>query len=176
MDSPWFRFTHLLAALLFLGLTSGCATVTRGTTDTLVINSDPIGAEVKLSNGMSGKTPATFTLPRKDNVVVKVEKAGYEPVEVTVTPQVSGAGGAGMAGNVLLGGLIGAAVDAGSGAMNDLLPNPVDVRLVPLSLNAMAAGGVPAEDRLRKLRELRDNGSISAAEDKRERAKILREL
>ena len=106
MDSPWFRFTHLLAALLFLGLTSGCATVTRGTTDTLVINSDPVGAEVKLSNGMSGKTPATFTLPRKDNVVVKVEKAGYEPVEVTVTPQVSGAGGAGMAGNVLLGGLI----------------------------------------------------------------------
>ncbi len=125
---------------------------------------------------MSGKTPATFTLPRKDNVVVKVEKAGYEPVEVTVTPQVSGAGGAGMAGNVLLGGLIGAAVDAGSGAMNDLLPNPVDVRLVPLSLNAMASGGAPAEDRLRKLRELRDNGSISAAEYKRERAKILREL
>ncbi len=125
---------------------------------------------------MSGKTPATFTLPRKDNVVVKVEKAGYEPVEVTVTPQISGAGGAGMAGNVMLGGLIGAAVDAGSGAMNDLLPYPVDVRLVPLSLTAMAAGGVLAEDRLRKLRELRDNGSISAAEYKRERAKILREL
>ena len=37
-------------------------------------------------------------------------------------------------------------------------------------------GGVPAEDRLRKLRVLRDSGSISAAEYTRERAKILREL
>ena len=176
MDSPWYRIIGLLLALLFLGLTSGGATVTRGTPDTLVINSDPVGADIKLSNGMSGKTPATFTLPRKDTIVVKVEKAGYEPVEVTVTPQVSDAGGAGMAGNVLLGGLIGAAVDAGSGAMNDLLPNPVDVRLVPLSLDPSNASGLPAEARLRRLRELRDSGTISAAEYKRERAKILREL
>ena len=176
MDIPWYRFMGWLAALLLLGLTSGCATITRGTTDTLVINSDPVGADVKLSNGMSGKTPATFTLPRKDNVVVKVEKAGYEPVEVSVTPQVSGAGGAGMAGNVLLGGLIGAAVDAGSGAMHDLLPNPVDVRLVPLSYEALDASGSPADVRLRKLRELRDNGMISAAEYKRKRDAILRQL
>ena len=81
-----------------------------------------------------------------------------------------------MAGNVLLGGLIGAAVDPSSGAMNDLLPNPVEVRLVPLSLGNMPSSDLPEEARLRRLRELRDNGAISAAEYKRERAKILREL
>jgi len=43
---------------------------------------------------------------------------------------VVGAGAAGMAGNVILGGLIGAAVDAGSGAMKDLKPNPVKVTMV----------------------------------------------
>ena len=125
------RLMALLGALLGLTLTTGCATITRGSTDTLVVESEPPGAEIKLSNGLSGKTPATFTLPRKDALVVKIQKAGYEPVEVNITPQVSGAGGAGMAGNVLVGGLIGAAVDAGSGAMNDLLPNPVRVNLVP---------------------------------------------
>lgn len=34
-----------------------------------------------------------------------------------------------MAGNVVVGGLIGAAVDAGSGAMKDLKPNPIQVNL-----------------------------------------------
>ena len=34
-----------------------------------------------------------------------------------------------MAGNVLLGGLIGAGVDASTGAMNELVPNPLHVVL-----------------------------------------------
>jgi hypothetical protein len=34
-----------------------------------------------------------------------------------------------MAGNVLVGGLIGIGVDAYSGAMNDLVPNPLSVKL-----------------------------------------------
>lgn len=36
-----------------------------------------------------------------------------------------------MAGNVLIGGIIGAGVDLASGAMNDLTPNPLVVRLEP---------------------------------------------
>ena len=47
----------------------------------------------------------------------------------------AGAGAAGMAGNIVLGGLIGAAVDAGTGATKQLKPNPVKVTLVPLGLN-----------------------------------------
>lgn len=38
-------------------------------------------------------------------------------------------GGAGMAGNVLLGGIVGAGVDAYSGAMDDIVPNPLTVTL-----------------------------------------------
>lgn len=34
-----------------------------------------------------------------------------------------------MAGNVLIGGLIGVGIDAGTGAMKDLRPNPLVVRL-----------------------------------------------
>jgi hypothetical protein len=72
-------------------------------------------------------------MPRRSEFVATIEKDGYETVTVNVTHQISGAGGAGMAGNVLVGGLIGVAVDASTGAMNDLVPNPVVVELVPLS-------------------------------------------
>ena len=122
----------LLALAFTLALTSGCATITRGSKDTLVIETDPPGADIKLSNGRIGKTPAAFKLPRRESLVVQITKAGYEPVSVNVVPQISGAGGAGMAGNVLVGGIIGAAVDAGSGAMNDLKPNPIDIKLVKI--------------------------------------------
>ena len=41
----------------------------------------------------------------------------------------SNGGGAAMAGNVVFGRIIGAAVDSGSGAMLELVPNPVNVTL-----------------------------------------------
>jgi hypothetical protein len=175
--------TLLSAALLLLIFMSGCATVTRGTKDTLVIESEPPGAEVSLSNGMHGKTPTSFKLPRKDTVVVKITKDGYEPVEVNVHSQISGAGGAGMAGNVLVGGLIGAAIDAGSGAMNDLRPNPVRVTLVPLGkpedaedIVMASAEGESEEERLEKLQEMLEEGVITEEEYNRQRKAILSEI
>lgn len=138
--------TLLLGSTLLL--TSGCATITRGTTDTLVVESDPPGATVTLSNGMRGQTPSSFKISRKTALVVDIEKAGYEPLKVNVQPQISGAGGAGMAGNVLVGGLIGAAVDAGTGAMNDLKPNPIQVRLVPLAEGVISQSATALDARL----------------------------
>lgn len=125
------RLFGLLASAICL-FSSGCATITRGTKDTLVVETDPAGATVTLSNGMSGKTPTSFKLPRKENLVVTIDKEGYESLSINVNSQVSGAGAAGMAGNVLVGGLVGVIVDPLSGAMKDLRPNPVKATLVPL--------------------------------------------
>lgn len=111
---------------------TGCATITRGTTQALVIESDPPGAEVELSNGLRGKTPASFTVKRKENLVVKIKKDGYELVEANVTSTVGDGGGTAMAGNILFGGLIGAAVDGGNGSNKTLVPNPVSVKLHPI--------------------------------------------
>ena len=121
--------------LIALGIASlfstGCATITRGTTQALVIESDPSGADIELSTGLRGRTPTSFKVKRGDSLSVTIKKAGYETITVNVTSQVAGAGAAGMAGNVILGGLIGAAIDAGTGAMKELKPNPVTVKLVP---------------------------------------------
>lgn len=117
----------MLGATLALG---ACATVTRGTKEVFVVESEPPGAVVEMSNGMSCKaTPCSFKVPRKEALVVTVSKEGYETSSHTVQTQVSGGGGAAMAGNVLVGGLIGVGVDAASGAMLEHKPNPLQVTL-----------------------------------------------
>lgn len=121
------RIYILIAAGLVL---SGCATVTRGTSDTWTVNTTPAGAAVKTSNQFAcDSTPCTFKMPRKSEFDVTITKAGYREWKGHVTHHVAGAGGAGMAGNVLLGGIIGAGVDVESGAMLDLVPNPLNVTL-----------------------------------------------
>lgn len=110
---------------------SGCATVTRGTKDVLEINTTPAAAQATTSNGFACATPCALKMPRRSEFDVDISKAGYKPVRVHVTSKVSGQGGAGMAGNVLVGGIIGAGVDMGTGAMLDLVPNPINVTLEP---------------------------------------------
>jgi hypothetical protein len=118
-------------ALTISAFFCGCSSITRGTKDTLVIESEPAGANVRLSTGQIGKTPTSFQLPRKDALEVYIEKEGFESLSVHVSSQISGAGSAGMAGNVLIGGIIGIGVDAVTGASKDLKPNPIKVTLVP---------------------------------------------
>ena len=121
--------TIAMVGALALAL-GGCATVTRGTNDSWTVNTTPSGATVKTSNQFEcDSTPCTFKMPRKSEFDVTITKAGYKDWHGHVTHHISGAGGAGMAGNVVLGGIIGAGVDAYSGAMNDLVPNPLNVTL-----------------------------------------------
>jgi hypothetical protein len=105
-------------------------TITRGANDAWTVNTTPVGAAVKTSNQFAcDATPCTFKMPRRSEFDVTITKAGYKAWTGHVTHHVGGAGGAGMAGNVLVGGLIGMGVDASSGAMLDLVPNPLSVTL-----------------------------------------------
>lgn len=109
---------------------SGCATVTRGSNDVLEIRTTPAGAQVQTSNGFScDSTPCALRMPRRSEFVVKLTRRGCRPTEVNVTHRTADAGAAGVAGNVLAGGIIGLGVDAATGASQDLVPNPIDVTL-----------------------------------------------
>ncbi|PYJ32046.1 MAG: hypothetical protein DME88_12550, partial [Verrucomicrobia bacterium] len=119
-------------------LITSCATITRGSHDKLTVLSEPSGAKVVLSSGEKGVTPTKFVKSRRDSFTVTVSKAGYVPQTVNVESKVSATGGTAMAGNVIVGGPIGAGVDAVSGAYNSLYPNPVSVRLVPRRKSAAA--------------------------------------
>jgi hypothetical protein len=111
---------------------SGCATITRGTTETLVIQTEPEGASVELSSGLTCRTPCSLELKRKNDYRLYVRKAGYQDATLMVESRLAGSGAAGMAGNVLIGGIIGMGVDSVTGATNSLQPNPVHVHLVVL--------------------------------------------
>jgi len=125
------KFMLVAASAMVL---AGCGTITRGSNDTWVVETTPPGATVSTSNGYQcDSTPCAIKMPRRSEFVATIERDGYETVTVNVTHQISNAGGTSMAGNVLVGGIIGAAIDAGSGSMNDLVPNPVVITLVPIN-------------------------------------------
>lgn len=109
---------------------SGCASITRGSNDVLVVDSTPQGAQVQLSNGMScTSTPCSFKLPRRSDIGVTVSRRGCRTVTTNVTHRTADGGAAAVAGNVLVGGIIGLGVDAATGASQELVPNPVTVTL-----------------------------------------------
>ena len=124
------RSIRLAAACALLSSLTACATITRGQHTAWEVNTNPPGAKVRTSNGyFCDSTPCSLTMPRKSEFTATITKPGYHTLEVRVTTKVSGGGGAGMAGNILFGGIIGAGVDVTTGAMLDLTPNPLNVSL-----------------------------------------------
>ncbi len=136
----------ILAALPLAMSVGACATVTRGMHEAFTVETEPSGAMVETSSGLHcDATPCTFPrVERKAEFTVTITKPGYRTWTGTVTHHTAGAGAAGMAGNVLVGGLIGIGVDATSGATQDLTPNPLHVALETEETAAPAA--TPATD------------------------------
>lgn len=124
------KLRHASLILSGLVILSGCATVTRGSKDVLEIKTTPAGAQVQTSNGFScSSTPCAIKMPRRSEFVVDITRPGCKPMDVNVTHKTADGGAAGVAGNVLVGGIIGLGVDAATGASQDLVPNPVEVTL-----------------------------------------------
>jgi hypothetical protein len=123
---------RLAFAIMLIAALGGCATITRGTTSKVSFASTPEGAEVRTSMGQTCITPCTMTFSRKDEFQAIFSKAGFETQTVQVRSQFAGEGAAGLAGNVVFGGIIGVGVDAASGATLEHVPNPVMVTLSPV--------------------------------------------
>jgi hypothetical protein len=126
--------TRLLLAAAIAAPCAGCASVTRGTTENISISSTPEGATAEITGleiPTSCVTPCVVQAKRNADITVTVNKEGYAPQIIPLTKEIPGAGAAGFAGNVLLGGLVGMGVDAATGAALDHKPNPVIVTLQP---------------------------------------------
>jgi hypothetical protein len=90
----------------------------RGTSQQISINTDPSGATATLSDGRSCSTPCTLEAKRKDTIQISLEKEGCNSTSTAMVPTLAGAG-------AILGGMI----DYGTGAVYDLQPNPLFVKL-----------------------------------------------
>ena len=127
-------------------LLPACATVTRGTSQKYVIESEPPQADVALSTGQKCVTPCKLKLKRKHSFTATFSKPGYETQEAQVKSKFSGGGAAAGAGNILAGGVIGAVVDGTNGSMNNLVPNPLKVTLVPLDGQTIGEAGTTSTE------------------------------
>jgi len=125
--------TSKLLALIVLGFAlSGCATIIKGTTQSVSVTTPPItGASCELKNSEGTwyiTTPGSVVVHKtKNDLVVTCTKDGFQNATVTVPARFNGV----TAGNILLGGLVGIGVDAASGA-NHGYAEKTDVPMLPL--------------------------------------------
>lgn len=97
------------------------------------IVSEPSGATARTSLGHQCTTPCTLQVGRKDEFSVSFSMPGHQDQTVVVKTQLAGAGAAGFAGNVILGGVVGMGVDAATGSTLEHVPNPVSVVMAPIT-------------------------------------------
>lgn len=131
---------RILCVAVLCAALSGCASVSRGTSETISVATTPSGAEATvtgLDQPFVCTTPCAFTTARNADLIVAISKEGFEPQVIPLTKEISTSGGAGFAGNLLLGGVIGMGVDAATGAAMDHKPNPVIVALRPVAPPAL---------------------------------------
>lgn len=117
----------LLAAVSAL---SACSSIVEGTSQELVVNTNPAGADCALKRegnviGRINPTPGAVTIKKtKHDITVVCNKKGYE--EATYFNKSDAAGA--TVGNIILGGGIGWAIDSASGADNKYT-TPVNINL-----------------------------------------------
>ena len=127
----------LLVALTTMS--TACASIMHGTTQDIGISSSPTNARVIVDNQPRGTTPLVAKLSRGDNHIVRIELAGYEPFEATLTKKVSGW----VWGNIVFGGIIGLAVDAMTGGLYNLTPEQLSGQLARQGASAqLQADGI----------------------------------
>jgi hypothetical protein len=112
-------------AILVTAITvAGCATITKGTTQIVAINTPGAqGATCTLLSGSVGSqtvvTPVAVSLAKgRDNISVHCTKECFQEGVGVIASNLEGM----AAGNIIAGGVIGLGVDAVSGAMNSYSP------------------------------------------------------
>lgn len=93
---------------------SSCATLFQGTSEEIMVASDPAGAQVSTSDGRGGTTPFSMRVNREEDVQIHVTKAGYASTDINDSSHVEWGY---LVSDLFFTGLIGLAVDGIDGAM-----------------------------------------------------------
>ncbi len=168
-------FFRIAVVLIYVSLTSACATIVKGTTQTIPVSSNPSGADVVVDGSVLGQTPVDLELKRKTNHLLTIQMDGYQPQTIPITKNVGGA----VFGNILAGGLIGWGVDATSGAQYNLSPKTIFMTLEPGDGNGdpneIRARGQTFMSKLEELDKLAEDKRISEDEYKTMRKSLFHE-
>ncbi|HEY1836288.1 MAG: hypothetical protein WBQ17_12550 [Rhizomicrobium sp.] len=123
-----------LAALAAFGIAlSGCASIVKGTSQTIAITTPPTSdADCVLSSkegNWTVRSPGAVTVEKsKEDILVRCMKPGWQDAAATIPSDFQGW----TLGNLLIGGVIGLGVDAATGAINEY-PHAFQVPMIPLN-------------------------------------------
>ena len=109
------KIIKLFASVSCIAYFIGCATIARGTSQTITINSNLSGASIELDGVPVGVTPFTGKIKKGKDKTLKVHKEGYIAQSFTLEREFDFL--ASLAGNILLGGTLGTTTDWATGAM-----------------------------------------------------------
>jgi hypothetical protein len=122
-----------VAILSVASLLAACATITKGTSQVVAVNTPGVpGATCTLISSAIGTqvvvTPATLPLAKgSDNISVRCTKDCYQDGAGVISSNMESM----TAGNIILGGVVGLGVDAMTGAMNKYTPE-IQVIMTPI--------------------------------------------
>ncbi len=84
----WKTWGAVAAACAFL--LQGCAIMARGTNQEIPVTSHPGGAKIIVNGKNVGVTPLSLKLAKKKDHLIRIEKAGYVPLEIRAPSQRTG--------------------------------------------------------------------------------------
>lgn len=122
-----------------MGLTA-CSSIVEGTDQSITVITNPAGASCTLeregtSIAVVNPTPGTVTVDKsKNNIAVLCSKEDHETSAGTLASSFESM----TFGNVLIGGFVGLAIDASSGALNKY-PASITITVPPISFPTAAA-------------------------------------
>jgi len=132
MNSSFAWRAALALAGMAVAVLSGCATITKSSSQTVTIDTQPPGAICALTRGgkkfaVVNPTPGAISVEKSSEAIsISCTKDGYLETAGTLEASFQ----AMTFGNIIFGGLIGVAVDAASGAMHEYEPL-ITITLIP---------------------------------------------
>jgi hypothetical protein len=127
------RAIQALAAFGLMGLTA-CSSIVEGTDQSITVITNPAGASCNLerqgtSIAVVNPTPGTVNVDKsKHSIAVLCSKPDHETSAGTLASSFEGM----TFGNILIGGIVGLAIDASSGAINKY-PESITITVPPVS-------------------------------------------
>ena len=116
------RKTLIISLMAFVSMSTGCASVMHGRTQSIKFLSAPDKADVKVDGFNMCKTPCIAEISREKGHTVTMEVPGFLPFTAKIKQEVDGGC---LLGNIFTGLIQGMIVDAGSGAMYNLVPDTI---------------------------------------------------
>lgn len=77
-------FALLVSSIFFL---QSCATIGRGISQKIPVTSNPLGAKISVDGEERGYIPLQLKLKRKKSHIIRIDKQGYNPIEIKIIPE-----------------------------------------------------------------------------------------